>query len=110
MLNSIRHSIISNKTTDSVSDNGTTITSNTSTSSRSHSPSPATITTSESEHSDFASQQTLKAKTIIDSSRYPSMCAITSTENSDDGRSGNSSDRGSNRMKLTKRMSKIKIR
>lgn len=109
MLQNIRHSIISNKTNDSVSDtasnNGTTTASNTSThsSSRSHSPSPATVT-SESDHSDFTSRK-LRAKTCIDSSRYPSMCAITSTENSDDCRS-NSSDSSSHRMTPTRRMLK----
>ena len=105
MLRSIRHSIISNKTNDSISENGTTTASNTSTSSRSHSPSPATIT-SESDQSEFATQhQIFKAKTVIDSSRYPSLCAITSTENSDDCRS-NSSDSGSNRMTPTRKMLK----
>jgi hypothetical protein len=105
MLRSIRNSQISTKTIDSGSDNGTN-TSNMS--SRSHSPSPTTTITSESEHSDVQ-RQSLKSKTAIDSSRYPSMCAITSTENSDDGKSADSySSDGSNRLTPTRKMMKLR--
>ena len=101
MLKSMRNSTISNKTTDSGSDNGTI-----SMSSRSHSPSPAATITSESEHSDVG-RHSFKVKTIIDSSKYPSMCAITSTENSDDAKSADSySSDGSNRLTPVRKMLK----
>ena len=63
--------------------------------SRSHSPSPQG-TNSESDNS----YQRFKLKTNIDSSMYPSMCALTSTEGSEDGKSNcdsSSNDGGSHR-------------
>ncbi|KAI1294907.1 hypothetical protein HDE_05957 [Halotydeus destructor] len=48
--------------------------------SRSHSPSPGLTTNSESENSDGRRRR--QKKTSIDSSRYPSMCAISSSDDS----------------------------